>query len=72
MLRQCLILCLLTAGAAQAARPILIHESQRIDPPAGGYTFFGYSLAVDGDWAIITAGIQTPSSGFPEIGRAHV
>ena len=66
MLRQCLILCVLTAGAAQAARPILIHESQRIDPPAGGYTFFGYSLAVDGDWAIITAGIQTPSSGFPE------
>ena len=45
---------LIAAQAALCARPMIIHESQRIDQPAG-YDYFAYSLGLDGDWAIVQA-----------------
>jgi hypothetical protein len=54
MLRLSLIFCAFIASVASAARPMIIHESQRIDPPAG-YDYFAYSVGVDGDWGIIQA-----------------
>jgi len=49
------LLFALIAGVANAARPMIIHESQRIDPPSADYDYFAYSLGVDGDWAIVQA-----------------
>ncbi len=59
MLRLSLIACALIASATCAARPMIIHQSQTLQPPAG-YYFFGYELAIDGDWAIVIA--ATPSA----------
>lgn len=67
MLRIILCACVLIAGPAVAGRPMIIHQYQVVDPPASaGYDFYGYSVAIDGDWAIVTAGIQTPIYAFPE------
>jgi hypothetical protein len=55
MLRSSFIACALVASAAYAARPMIIHQSQAIEPPAGsGYYYFD-DVAIDGDWAIILA-----------------
>ncbi len=59
MLRPSLIACVLIASATCAARPMIVHQSQTLQPPAG-YYFFGYEVAIDGDWAIIIA--ATPSA----------
>jgi hypothetical protein len=62
MLRLSFIACALVASAAYAARPMIIHPSQVIEPPAGsGYYYFGDDVAIDGDWAIVLAR-TTPSS----------
>lgn len=53
--------CLLLAGPASAGRPMIIHQYQVVESPASAsYSFYGYSVAIDGDWAIVTAGVQTP------------
>ncbi len=64
MSRLSLIACALIAGTAYAARPMVIHQSQTLEPPAGsGYYFFGYEVAIDGDWAIVVAATPSPSPG---------
>jgi hypothetical protein len=66
MLRFTLVACLLLASAANA-RPMLIHESQFLYPPAGSnYYFFGSEVDIDGDWAIVTAATPSPSPQSPE------
>jgi hypothetical protein len=62
MLRLFLVACLLLAPAAHAARPKLIHQSQIVSAPAG-YEYFGYEVAIDGDWAIIAAATASPLAG---------
>jgi hypothetical protein len=59
MLRRISVAFALIASATCLARPLPIAQSQAIDAPAG-YYFFGYSVAIDGDWAIIAA--ATPSA----------
>ncbi len=57
------ILCVLTALVAAStafARPVLIHESQQLLAPDPAYRYFGTEVAIDGDWAIITA-VSYPS-----------
>jgi len=59
MLRLSFLVCALIASATCAARPMIIHQSQTLQPPPG-YYFFGYEVAIDGDWAIVVA--ATPSA----------
>jgi hypothetical protein len=63
-LRPCLIACALIASATGFARPMIIHEAQAIDAPAP-YYFFGLKVAIDGDWAIITAATASPTPASP-------
>jgi hypothetical protein len=57
MLRLTALTCALIASATCAARPMIIRESQLLQRPAGaGYTYFGYVVGIDGDWAVVTAG----------------
>ncbi len=68
MLRPIFVACALIASATCAARPMIIHPSQTLEPPAGsGYHYFGIGVAIDGDWAIVTAGPlgPTPSNPLP-------
>ena len=66
MCRLFVFLCALIASAANAARPMIIHESQILDPPATlDHNVFAPTVAVDGDWAIVTAGKQTLPYGYP-------
>jgi hypothetical protein len=46
---------LLAMGAAALARPVVIEEAQRLGSPQAAWTFFGESVAIDGDWALATA-----------------
>jgi len=62
MLRLIVIACLLIAPAAHAARPQLIHQAQTLQKPAG-YYFFGSEIAIDGDWALISAATPDPPPG---------
>jgi len=67
MLRPVFIACALIAGTTCVARPMVIHQSQILDrPPGSGYYSFGYNVAIDGDWAIFTAGIPSPTTGEAE------
>ncbi len=67
MLRPTLIACALIASACCFARPMVIHQSQALEPPAGsGYQFFGYQVAIDGDWAIVIAGTPSPTTANPQ------
>ena len=66
MSRPVFIACALIASTTCAARPMVIHQSQTLEPPTGaGYFYFGYEVAIDGDWAIITAATPSPSPGNP-------
>lgn len=66
MLRLTALACALIASATCAARPMIIHEAQSLKaPPGAGYTYFGYVNAIDGDWAIVTAGTSTSSPTAP-------
>ena len=66
MLRLALIACALVASASSAARPLVIQQSQTLTPPPGsGYYFFGLEVAIDGDWAIITAATPSPTPSSP-------
>ena len=61
MLRLTALACALVASATCAARPMIIRESQAVKPPpSSGYYFFGYLVAIEGDWAIITAATPSP------------
>jgi hypothetical protein len=44
---------------------MIIHQSQSLRPPAG-YYFFGYELAIDGDWAIVIAGTPSATPAHPQ------
>ena len=65
MWRVSLVACALIASATCAARPMIIHQSQSLQPPAG-YYFFGYELAIDGDWAIVIAGTPSATPAHPQ------
>src|SRR5262245_17014263 len=43
------------AAATVSARPVLIHETERLLSPDPTYEYFGNEVAIDGDWAIVTA-----------------
>ena len=67
MLRFAFVACGLIASAICAARPMVIHQSQILVPPAGsGYYFFGYEVAIDGDWAIVIAATPSPTPTSPQ------
>ena len=66
MLRLGLIACALIASATYAARPMVIHQSQTIEPPAGSGYYSFYDVAIDGDWAIIFAATPTPTPSSPQ------
>lgn len=55
----------LIASATCAARPMVVHESRVIDAPAG-YYFFGYQMAIDGDWAMVAAATPSPTREAPQ------
>lgn len=42
-------------SAVAMARPVVIEESQRLEAPGSGYSFFAQSVAIDGNWALATA-----------------
>lgn len=66
MLRLTAFAFALVASAACAARPMIIRESQALKPPPGaGYTYFGYVNAIDGDWAVLTAGTASSNPADP-------
>ena len=65
MWRVSLVACALIASATCAARPMIIHQSQSLQPPAGYYSF-GYELAIDGDWAIVIAGTPSATPAHPQ------
>lgn len=65
MLRLSLIAIALIASAAASARPMIIHQSQTLQPPAG-YYFFGYEVAIDGDWAIVMAATRSATPANPQ------
>src|SRR5688572_5408397 len=64
MWRWSFIACALIASAAYAARPMVIHQSQTIEPPAGYY--FLYDVDIDGDWAITFAATPSPTPSSPQ------
>ena len=64
MVRLILIAGALIASATCVARPMIIHEAQVIDAPAG-YYYFGLKVAIDGDWAIIAAATASPTPANP-------
>ena len=67
MWRSSFMACALVAGTAFAARPMVINQSQTLEPPAGsGYDSFGYEVAIDGDWAIIIAATPSPTPTSPQ------
>ena len=66
MLRLSFIACALIASATYAARPMVIHQSQTIEPPAGSGYYFFYDVAIDGDWAIIFAATPSPTPSSPQ------
>src|SRR5690349_23719275 len=65
MWRSTFLACALIASATCAARPMIIHQSQSLQPPAG-YYFFGYEVAIDGDWAIIAAATPSATQASPQ------
>jgi hypothetical protein len=54
-LRFLLAAAAFAASAAAPSRPVVIEESQWLERPQAGWTFFGESVAIDGDWALATA-----------------
>ena len=54
-LRFLLAAAAFAASASTASRPVVIEETQRLERPQAGWTFFGESVAIDGDWALATA-----------------
>ena len=54
MIRVVSVLVTLLLGATAWARPAILQSTETIPPPDPTYTYFGYGLAIDGDWAIIT------------------
>jgi hypothetical protein len=50
------LVCGLAAAALCHARPVIVAQSQIIDPPAEtAYVSFGDHVAIDGDWALVSA-----------------
>ena len=54
MIRVVIALVTLLLGATAWARPAIRQSTESIPSPDPTYTYFGYGLAIDGDWAIIT------------------
>ena len=54
MIRVVSALVTLLLAATAWARPVILQSTESIPPPDPTYTYFGYGLAIDGDWAIIT------------------
>ena len=65
MLRSSFLACALIASATCAARPMIIHQSQTLQRPAG-YYFFGGEAAIDGDWAVVIASTPSASPAHPQ------
>lgn len=65
MLRATFLACALIVSAICAARPMVIHQTQSIDAPPG-YYFFGYEVAIDGDWALVAAAEYSASPSKPQ------
>src|SRR5687767_11162324 len=54
MIRVVSALVTLLLSATALSRPVILQSTETISSPDPTYTYFGYDLAIDGDWAIIT------------------
>ena len=53
MIRVVSVLVTLLLSATALSRPVILQSTETIPSPDPTYTYFGYGLAIDGDWAII-------------------
>ena len=54
MIRVVSVLVTLLLSATALSRPVILQSTETIPSPDPTYTYFGYGLAIDGDWAIIS------------------
>src|SRR5688572_9888042 len=54
MIRVVSVLVALLLSATALSRPVILQSMETIPSPDPSYTYFGYDLAIDGDWAIIS------------------
>jgi len=65
MIRVVSVLVALLFSAAAGARPLILQTTETIPAPDPTYTYFSNSLAIDGDWAIITGEkIEDPNDEY--------
>ncbi len=70
-LKTTLTIAGLVVSAAAFARPMVLRESQRLEPPPNSqYNSFAYRLAVDGDWAVVDAAKYDGCCGYPKTNYA--
>jgi hypothetical protein len=68
MIRVVSALVTLLFSATALSRPVILQSTETIPPPDPTYTYFGYGLAIDGDWAIITGEKwQDPNDAYSAI-----
>jgi hypothetical protein len=68
MIRVVTALLTLLLSATALPRPVILQSTETIPPPDPTYTYFGYGLAIDGDWAIITGEKwQDPNDAYSAI-----
>lgn len=66
MSRLAFIAFALVVSTVCVARPMIIYPGQTLLPPEGSdYYFFGEKVAIDGDWAIVTAATYSSSPANP-------
>ena len=67
MIRVVSALVTLLLSAAALSRPVVLQSTETILSPDPTYTYFGNDLAIDGDWAIVTASGEGPEAREYEI-----
>ena len=68
MIRVVGVLVTLLLGASAWARPVILQSTETIPLPDPSYTQFGFGMAIDGDWAIITGErVEDPNDEYSAI-----
>jgi len=68
MIRVVSALVTLLLGATALSRPVILQSTETIPSPDPTYTYFGYGLGIDGNWAIITGEkVENPDEEFSAI-----
>jgi hypothetical protein len=68
MIRVVSALVTLLLSATALSRPVILQSTETIPSPDPTYTYFGYGMAIDGDWAIITGEKwQDPNDAYSAI-----